>query len=122
MISRIIKDLKTGNTPKLTEGKQEWDYLYSEDAASALRLLGEKGIDGKTYVLGSGETMTIREYVEIIRDTVAPGMDIDFGAVPYGVNQVMYLCADVSELNEDAGWEPAIDFATGIKIVLNKQV
>ena len=114
MISRIIKDLKAGNTPKLTEGKQEWDYLYSGDAASALRLLCEKGIDGKTYVLGSGQTKTIREYVEIIRDAVSPEMDIDFGAVPYGVNQVMYLCADVSELRNDTGWRPETSFEEGI--------
>ncbi len=120
MISRIIKDLKSGNTPKLTEGKQEWDYLYSGDAAKALYLLGEKGVDNKTYVLGSGETKTIREYVEIIRDIVAPGQDMDFGAVPYGTNQIMYLCADVSDLKDDVGWEPVVDFETGIKNIINK--
>ena len=119
MISRIIKDLKAGNTPKMTAGKQEWDYLYSSDAAKALYLLGEKGADNKTYVLGSGETKTIREYVEIIRDKVAPGQDIDFGAVPYGVNQIMYLCADASELCNDTGWKPETSFEEGIVRIID---
>lgn len=98
-----------------TSGEQVWDFLYSEDAARALLLLGEKGKDGKTYVLGSGEKKRLSEYIKIIRDIAAPGLEINFGAIPYNKNQVMYLCADIEELKKDTGFEPEIPFEEGIR-------
>lgn len=59
-----------------TKGEQLWDYLYSRDAARALRLLGKNGRDGKVYVLGSGNARPLAEYIKIIRDIVAPEQDI----------------------------------------------
>lgn len=33
---------------------------------------------------------------------------------------VMFLCADISELQKDTGWKPATDFSDGIgKIIEN---
>ena len=43
-----------------------WDYLYSGDAARAFFLLGERGRDGKTYVLGSGKAEPVKNYVSMI--------------------------------------------------------
>ena len=55
MVMSTILKLKNGEVPEFTKGEQLWDYLYSGDAANAFRLLGEKGCDGKVYVLGSGK-------------------------------------------------------------------
>ena len=98
-----------------TKGEQLWDYLYSKDAAGALRLLGEKGRDGKVYVLGSGSAKPLAEYIKIIRDIVAPKQDIALGAIPYGEKQVMYLCADIEDLKRDTGFEPQYSFTDGIE-------
>jgi len=117
IMSTILK-LQSGEIPKLTPGEQKWDYLFSGDAAKALRLLGEKGIDGKTYVLGSGKTRTIREYVEAIRDIVSPGAPLDFGGIPYSPKQVMYLCADTTDLENDLGWHAETSFELGIKTII----
>ena len=42
MIMSVIRKLAHGEKPSLTEGKQQWDYLYSKDAGYAMYLLGEK--------------------------------------------------------------------------------
>lgn len=118
MVMSLINKLQKGETPALTKGEQMWDYLYSADAARAFRLLGEKGVDGKTYVLGSGEARPLKEYMETIRDVVSPGAQLEFGRIPYSEKQVMYLCADVSGLEKDVGWEPQKDFSEGIKEIL----
>lgn len=117
MVMSTINKLRNGETPQFTKGEQMWDYLYSQDAARALYLVGEKGIDGKVYVLGSGSARPLAEYIEDIRNVVAPGARIELGAIPYADNQVMYLQADISQLNQDTGWKPMIAFKEGIEII-----
>lgn len=115
MVMSTISKLKAGEVPALTKGEQVWDYLYSEDAARAFYLLGDKGIDGKTYVLGGGVARPLREYIETIRDVVAPSAKLGFGELPYSDRQVMHLCADISELKADTDWMPLYSFHDGIK-------
>jgi len=121
MVMSTINKLKSGEVPQLTKGEQMWDYLYSGDAGRAFVRLGEKGISGKTYVLGSGNVRPLKEYVKDIRDVVAPDMDLAFGAIEYYPHQVMHLQADISELKKDTGWEPKMPFRDGIKSVLNQK-
>lgn len=115
MISTVIKELLNGEVPALTKGEQMWDYLYSGDAGRAVLLAGEKGIAGKTYVIGSGEVKPLREYVEILRDAIDPKLDLGIGKLPYRDKQVMYLQADISELTKDTGFVPEVSFEEGIR-------
>lgn len=118
MVSSSIKRFKSGQPALFTKGEQLWDYLYSGDAAKAFALLGDKGKDGKIYVLGSGTERPLKDYIEDIAAVVNPGAKIGFGAVPYSDKQVMRLCADISELTKDTGWKPETDFRQGIKNIL----
>ena len=118
MVMSTINKLKSGEVPKFTKGEQLWDYLYSGDAGRAFRLIGEKGIDGKTYVLGSGQAKPLAEYIKAIRDVVNSNGQIELGAIPYAPKQVMCLQADITELNIDTGFVPEMDFATGIKKIM----
>ena len=115
MIMTALKAYLRGEEPAFTKGEQMWDYLCSFDAARALRRLGESGIDGKVYVLGSGKARQLSEYIRVIRDTAAPGHALRLGEVPYAPGQVMHLEADISELTEDTGWKPEISFEEGIR-------
>ncbi len=121
MVIKVMAKLMAGEVPALTKGEQMWEFLYSGDAARALYLLGEKGIDGKTYVLGSGDAKPLREFIEKIRDIVSPGAELGFGKVPYAERQVMYLCADISELEKDTGWKPETSFEQGIRNILQSE-
>ncbi len=118
MVMSAIRSLRAGETPEFTAGEQQWDYLYSGDAARALRLLGEKGTEGKTYVLGSGRARPLAEYIREIGDVAAPGRELGIGKLPYPPGQIMYLCADVSELERDTGWKAETEFRDGIRTIL----
>lgn len=117
LVMSVIDKLKAGETPLCTKGEQIWDYLFSGDAANAFRLIGEKGIDGKVYVLGSGNARPLRKYIEEIQCEVNPECEIRLGAIPYAEKQVMYLCADISELEKDTGWKAQTSFVEGIKYI-----
>lgn len=127
MVMSAIRKLRSGQTPEFTRAEQQWDYLYSGDAARALRLLGEvgrtaaekgNGRGGRIYVLGSGRARPLAEYIAEIRDIAAPGAELGIGRLPYAPNQVMYLCADISALEEDTGWRPEVSFKDGIREIL----
>lgn len=52
-----------------------------------------------------------------MRDVVNPDAAIELGAIPYSERQVMYLCADITELKKDTGWYPETDFKKGIALL-----
>lgn len=116
LIMTAIRAFSDGDSPKCTPGEQIWDYLYSGDAASAFRLLGEKGTEGKTYVLGGGEARPLAAYLREIRDAVNPDCELRLGELPYPPGQVMELRADISELTKDTGWKPSVTFSRGIQL------
>ncbi len=115
MIMSAIRKLLCQEEVALTKGEQIWDYLYAADAGRALYLLGEKGIHGKVYPLGSGEARPLAEYVKQLRDSIDPDREIGFGKIDYAPGQVMYLSADLSELTKDTGFVPDFPFEEGIR-------
>ncbi|HBL40866.1 MAG TPA: NAD(P)-dependent oxidoreductase [Ruminococcaceae bacterium] len=117
MISTTIEKLLNHERPVFTAGTQMWDYLYSGDAANALYLLGEKGRDGRIYVIGSGESIPLKEYISRLRDVVAPGAELGFGeyvtaAAPLSIR------ADIEPLKQDVGFAPQVSFEEGIRRIL----
>ena len=115
MISSVTRQLLEGQEPALTEGIQQWDYLYSGDAASAFYLAAKHGISGNIYPLGSGQAMPLKIYIQQLRDAVDPALPLGFGKIPYGPLQVMHLQADISALTKDTGFTPRTEFADGIR-------
>lgn len=119
LISYVINSLKVNESPKVTLCEQEWDYLYVKDCARALYLIAKDGIHGKVYPIGSGKTRKLKEYLEVISEKINSEAVIDFGAKEYNTNQVMYLCADISDLTADTGFKPIYSFEDGINEILN---
>lgn len=117
LISYLIRELKAGNSPQLTRCEQIWDYLYADDAANAFLAVADRGVDGKVYPLGCGSGRPLSAYVEELRDTVNPGVPVNFGAREYYPHQPMYLVADIRTLTEDTGWQPVIPFSEGIRMI-----
>ena len=119
LISYTIKSLLKREKPSTTKLEQKWDYLHVEDLIRALVLLGEKGVCGKAYPIGSGEYRQMREYVEMIRDIIDPSLPIGIGDLPYKSSKVDNQMMDISELIADTGFVPRYSFETGIREVIH---
>ncbi|MBR4914698.1 MAG: NAD(P)-dependent oxidoreductase [Clostridiales bacterium] len=115
MVISSLRKMIRGEEARFTKGEQEWDYLFSADAARAMYLIAQKGIGNKIYVIGSGKTRKLMDYINVMDKTADPAVHPVLGAVPYADKQVMYLCADISELTEDTGFVPETDFEEGIE-------
>jgi nucleoside-diphosphate-sugar epimerase len=118
LIMYTINELLAGHSPEFTRCEQIWDYLYCDDVARAFLAIGEQGIDGKVYPLGSGNHRKLSDYIESIRNIVKPDGMLQFGKKEYYPHQPMYLCADVSELTADTGWKPEVSFEEGIRRII----
>ena len=115
MIPTAIEKWKNGQKTAFTKGEQLWDYLFSGDAAEAFRLIGEKGVGGKTYVLGNGQARPLSEYILCAAKAMNAHELVDLGALSYAEKQVMHLQADITELVQDTGWMPKTSFEEGIR-------
>ncbi len=123
MIISTIRKILRGDVPMLTAGNQKWDYIYSEDAASALIALANAGCDdsmaesvnGKVFCIGSGEARPLKEYIMELRDAINPYAELGLGRIKYGPNQIMWLQADISELKESVGFSINTSFTKGIR-------
>ena len=75
MIMYCIAKLLGKGRPVLTRCEQMWDYIYCDDAARALYLLGDRE-DQAVYNLGSGRARPLSEYIYTLRDAVDPGLEL----------------------------------------------
>ncbi|MBE5953124.1 MAG: NAD(P)-dependent oxidoreductase [Lachnospiraceae bacterium] len=115
MITTTINKLLNKERASFTKAEQMWDYLYSEDAAKALVLMGKSQCAKGVYCLGSGIAKPLREYIEELAKNISQDTELGFGDVEYGPKQVMYLCADIERLTKDTGFVPEVTFDEGIK-------
>jgi nucleoside-diphosphate-sugar epimerase len=118
LIMYLIRTLKKGEIPRLTKCEQTWDYIYSKDCAKALVAICYKGEDGKTYCIGNGSKIPLKDYVEEIKMQINPKIEISYGALAYYPDQPMMLCADISELTKDTDFVPQTSFRNGIKQII----
>ena len=130
MITVAVQKLLRGEHVSLTAGEQIWDYVYSEDAAAALRLMAERGISGKTYVMAGGQARPLKEYLEVLYRVIGEEMadrgrrvgTIGIGDLPYQAGQLMNLTGDSTELLGDTGFSAQYSFEEGVREMLSHAV
>lgn len=103
-IPYIIKELSNGNSPKLTECKQVWDYLYIDDAIEGILTIA-KGHHKGIYNIGSGDPISLKEVITKIKNLMHSHSEPEYGAVPYNPDQVMHLEAGIDKIKA-LGWKP----------------
>lgn len=115
ILTYTISSLLKREKPIFGSLDQMWDFLYVYEVARALFFIGEKGINGKIYGIGSGVYKPLYEYVKEIRDIIDPDLSLGIGELDYKYPQLMSSCVDITELRNDTGFIPTINFTEGIK-------
>lgn len=114
MIMDTIQKLVKGQKCAFTPAEQKWDYLYADDIGRAFYLVGKMVKGSHIYCVGAGKTKQLKEYINIIQKEINPDAELGIGILSYPKNPVMYLCADISDLQKDTGWEPEVSFEEGV--------
>lgn len=105
----------------LTPGEQRRDFIHIDDVVRAYQRILERRSDfaaSDAIDVGSGEAVTMRNFVELTKQVACASTVLDFGAVPYRANEAMLCVADTARLC-GLGWQPEVSLADGIKSMLN---
>lgn len=114
----LIQEFLAERAPKLTACEQLWDYLYVADAARAVLATADARAQG-VFNLGSGTAHCLKDYIEKIRSVLGTKVQPEYGAVPYRLDQVMHLEADISKLTARTGWRPIISLDDGLRATID---
>lgn len=109
---------------RLTLGEQRRDFIYIDDVVSAYVLLLRE-IQGappalREFDVGSGTSVSIREFVTLVRRLTGATTELNFGALPYREGEVMHSVANVEPLT-DLGWRCHHDIEAGIRKLLGME-
>lgn len=127
LINTVIRKILTGESPELSEGKQLYDFVHVSDVARAFYLIGEKGIDGANYTIGSGDAKPLRDFLSQVGEIAnavkgAPNIEpipLQFGAIKSNIVFLSDAFFDSGRLTIDTGYVPQISFDVGVRRTVN---
>lgn len=96
VISQLQKNLPLNVTPC----EQRRDFIYVDDFVWAIEQLLQNSTNavGKIINIGSGESISLKEIIEICREEIHSTAAVNYGALPYRENESMDLCCDVKKI------------------------
>lgn len=114
LVNYVIDTLKKGDIPELSPCENMWNYIYITDCVRVLRLLGEKDVSEGIYHIASDDTRILKEFVEEIRDIVAPGSALHFGAKQSNPKRTFWLEPDTEKIKKIDRESEKVSFFQGI--------
>ena len=125
----------TSNVAKIKLGKQQRfslgdlspqrDWGYAGDYVEAMWLMLQQGTPDD-YVIATGETHTVRSFVE--KALAAAGLAgqiedyVDFDTQMVRPSEVDLLVGDATKANEILGWTPKVNFKDLVKLMVHRDL
>ena len=121
-VAHVIKACRQ-NVPRLflTMGEQLRDFIHIDDVVQAYDLILERNhefAESDAIDVGSGDAVTIRSFVEQVRQVTGAETVLEFGAVEYRANEDMLCVADTKRLRS-LGWQPTVPLTTGLRRLID---
>lgn len=122
-VGKVFNDLTLNkkNIP-LTLGTHKRDFIFIDDLINAIILIFdnldkvEKGYSDIS--IGSGDSVTIKDLVVLMKDITKSTSHLDFGAIELRENEPIELRSD-NTLLKNLGWSPKIDIKEGLNRLIN---
>ncbi|ELY55719.1 SDR family oxidoreductase [Natronococcus jeotgali] len=114
-ISNFVSRCLNGRPPVVYgDGSQTRDFTYVDDVVDVNRaLLRDGSADGEILNVGSADTIAIRTLAELVRDELAPGLEIEYAESREA--DAEHTHADVGKAAELLGYEPSTDVREGVR-------
>jgi UDP-glucose 4-epimerase len=112
LLPTVIRELLAARRPAVSLGTQEWDYLYVEDVAEAIRAVVVTEAAQGVLNLSDVHAWTVRALVEQVRDLIDPRLQLGFGERDGTASSVR---GDPSRLRRLTGWTPTVALPEGLR-------
>jgi GDP-4-dehydro-6-deoxy-D-mannose reductase len=91
------------------------DFLDVRDVTRAYRLLASEGEPGQVYNICSGQPLTIREGLEILRQEARCRIDLRHDPDRRRPADIPYMVGDCTKLRQRTGWKPECDIRNTLR-------
>ena len=121
-VPQVIDKLKCGHIVQMTFGEQIRDYIYIDDLIDAYILASIVSLENKVKIIniGSGKGIAMKDIALIISKQIGVSNDmLQFGALPYRPDEMMYLVANIDKAKSLLGWEPKVPIEKGLEHTIN---
>jgi UDP-glucose 4-epimerase len=117
-LSQLAVAIEAGTEFRMSAGTQVRDFVHVSDVCQAVvLLLGTPEAAGRTWNVGTGHGISLREAVDLLCDAAGARIPVRIeGAVR--ADDPPALVADASETRQRLGWRPAIDLVSGFRGML----
>ena len=115
MVNTTLRKCIAGESPQFTAGTQNYDFVYIDDVAEAFRLIAEKGLPFKDYLIGSSTARPLKQFLLEMKKSVSPNLDFIFGDIPFTGINLPISQFDFSVTVRDVGFKAKVSFAEGCK-------
>jgi UDP-glucose 4-epimerase len=104
-----------------SEGAQTRDYVYLDDAVSAMIAAATApGLDNQVINIGSGQETEVRELMRLVLEVTRSRAEVMFNPrVDAGVSR---MCADLTLAREKLGYQPRISLADGLRLTMERDL
>ena len=120
-VPAMAKRCLAGDIIDLSSGEQKRDFIHINDAVSAIAAVLQaelsRGNSYRHYDVGTGTSVSIKDFMETLQRVCGNGAKLNFGALPTRKGEFQDSCADTNALNM-LGWKPKVGLETGLQSVI----
>ncbi|MBU2510658.1 NAD-dependent epimerase/dehydratase family protein [bacterium] len=119
----LIKSILCEESIDASPGTQKRDFIYVQDAADAYIKAMElvKQMDNQFFSLaiGSGESISLKEFAETVARLSSKRTRINWGALDFRKGDIFESKADITAAKEILGWNPNHNLKQGLEKTIN---
>jgi len=115
VVPKFINCLLKGEKPPVYgDGEQERDFTYIDNVAEAnLAAMAKEGVAGEVFNVADGSPKSVNQLLNCLKEI--SGINIDPVYEDARAGDVRKTYADISKAKTILGWQPRIDFYSGLK-------
>ena len=120
-VPQVIDKLKNGHAVQMTLGEQIKDYIYIDDLIDAYISSLIVPLENKVEIIniGSGKGIAIKYLALIISNHLGANDELlQFGALPYRPDEIMYSVANINKAKSLLEWEPKVSIEQGLEYTI----
>ena len=117
-----LQKIINGDELKVSSGEQYFDVVSLEDCVNGYLLVGQKGVSGSDYWVGSGDPQRLKDYLIRMCQLFPSKFGIQFGEIEYNDVIIDKEEFSINKLTQHTGYKPSMTFEQIIVKVYNSLI
>lgn len=116
LIPHIILSALRSETIRMTEGRQQRDFLLVDDVVDAFLAASETDVPGGTTInICSGQPLPVRDLARLLLEITGLNVELELGALPTRSDEIQVISGDNARAKEILDWYPRRTLEQGLE-------